>query len=233
MKSSIQPYKCNTGHAPEVFIIQMEGVGTVHISDPLQVDVHLTDKQTRTMSIGTMRNSVRMPESTVHQGQPLVTTSAPGQQTGRLLYVTEHESRLHVLVDTSSEVSIIPPSMAEQKNQQDAFGLLAANNSPVVTYGTHSLTLNLGLRRTFRWVFIVANVRKPILGADFLKHYGLVVDMRRRRLLDTITQLSIQGVISSSLSPSPTLLPKSRLTTSRQLWPSFQPLLSQVARIIQ
>ena len=39
-----------------------------------------------------------------------------------------------------------------------------------------------------------ANVRNPILGADFLGHYGLIVDIRRRRLWDTGTQLSVQGV---------------------------------------
>ena len=33
-----------------------------------------------------------------------------------------------------------------------------------------------------RWVFITANVSKPILGADFLKHYGLLVDMRSNSL---------------------------------------------------
>ena len=56
---------------------------------------------------------------------------------------------------------------------------------------------------------MVADVPNPILGADFLKHYdGLVVDMRRRGLLDTRTQLSVQDIISSSLSPSPILLPK-------------------------
>ena len=143
-------------------------------------------------------------------GQPLVATSMAGQQTGRLLYVKDWESRLRFLVDIGSEVSTIPPSKAEQKNRQDTFGLLAANNSPIVTYRTRSLTLNLGLRRTFQWVFMIANVRNPILGADFLKHYGLVVDMRRRRLLDTRTQLSVQGVISSSPSPSLTLLPKKK-----------------------
>ena len=118
------------------------------------------------------------------------------------------ESRLHFLVDTDSEVSIIPPSKAELKNRQDTFGLLAVNNSPIVTYGTHSLTLNLGLCRTFRWVFVIANVRNSILGADFFKCYGLVVDMHRRRLLGTRMQLFIQGIISLSPSPSPTLLPK-------------------------
>ena len=164
-------------------------------------------------------------------GQPLAATSVTGRQMGHLLYITERESRLRFFVDTGLEVSIIPPSKAERKNRLDTCGLLATNNSPIVTYVTRLLTLNLGLRRTFRWVFMVANVRNPILGADFLKHYGLVVDMCHWRLLDTRTQLSVQGIISSSLSPSPALLPKSPLTTSRQLWPSLQILLSHVARI--
>ena len=93
------------------------------------------------------------------RGQALVTTSVAGQQTGRILYITEHESRLRFLVDTCSEVSIIPPSKVKRKNRHYASSLLTANNLPFVTYGTCSLTLNLGLRRTFRWVFIVVNVR--------------------------------------------------------------------------
>ena len=121
------------------------------------------------------------------QGQPLATTSTAGQQMGHLLYVTDRESRLCFLVGTSAEVCIIPPSKDERKNRQNLFGLLAANNSPIVTYGTRSLTLNLGLRRTFRWVFKIGNVRNPILGADFLAYYGLIVDIRRRRLWDTGT----------------------------------------------
>ena len=53
-----------------------------------------------------------------HQGQLLVATRMAGQQMGRLLYVTDCESRLLILVDTSAEVSIIhvPPSNAERKN---------------------------------------------------------------------------------------------------------------------
>ena len=103
---------------------------------------------------------------------------------------------------------MIPPWKAERKKRQDKFSLLTVNNSPIVTYRTRLLMLNLGLCRTFRWVFIIANVRNPILGADFLKHYGLVVDMRCRQLLDTRRQLSVQDVISSSPSPIPTLLSK-------------------------
>ena len=44
------------------------------------------------------------------------TTTATGQRIGCLLYVTDRESRLCFLVDTSAEVSIIPPFKAERKN---------------------------------------------------------------------------------------------------------------------
>ena len=60
-----------------------------------------------------------------HQGQSLVVTSAAGPQTGRLLYITDRESRLCFTVDTGSEVGVIPPSKAELKNRLDTFGLLA------------------------------------------------------------------------------------------------------------
>ena len=157
-------------------------------------------------------------------GHPLVATSAAGQQTGRLRYVTDRESRLCFLVDIGSALSIIPSSKAERKNRQDTFGLLVANNSPIVTYGTRLLMLNLGLRRTFRWVFMIANGRNPILGADFLNHYGLVVDMCRGRLLDTRSRLSVQSVISSSPSPSPTLLPKKLSNDFTAIMAKFPPI---------
>ncbi|XP_024945880.1 uncharacterized protein LOC107272817 [Cephus cinctus] len=56
--------------------------------------------------------------------------------------------------------------------------LYAANSSPIATHGTRTLSLNLGLRRKLSWVFIIANVTKPILGADFIHHYGLLIDLK-------------------------------------------------------
>ncbi len=78
------------------------------------------------------------------------------------------------------------------------------NDTPISTYGKRSLTLNLGLRRSLPWIFIIADVQKPILGADFLRHFELLVDVNRKQLIDTKTQLHIQGILSvdSSLQPS-------------------------------
>ena len=102
---------------------------------------------------------------------------------------------------------MVPPSRTERKHQQDSLGLQAVNGTPIAIFGTRSLTLNLGLRRTFRWVFTVADVKIPILGADFLQHYGLLVNLRQYHLLDTLMHLNVQGIITHLSSPSPAFLP--------------------------
>ena len=53
----------------------------------------------------------------------------------------------------------------------------------IATYGNQLLTLNIGLRRTFQWVFIIADVKNPIIGADFLRRYSLLVDVEHNQLL--------------------------------------------------
>ena len=85
---------------------------------------------------------------------------------------------------------------------------LAVNNTPIATYGKRSLTINLGLRRSLPWIFIIADVQKAILGADFLRHFGLLVDMKQHQLVDTATQFHIQGRLSTDPSPSPSICPK-------------------------
>ncbi|CAB3379534.1 Hypothetical predicted protein [Cloeon dipterum] len=64
------------------------------------------------------------------------------------------------------------------------------------------MTLNLGLRRDFTWNFIVADVGKPIIGMDLLHHYDLLVDPKRRKLIDGVTKLSVSGVSSRGAWPS-------------------------------
>ena len=129
-----------------------------------------------------------------------------GQKQGHLFHVVDMSSGLCFLVDTGAEVSVIPPSQTDRKCPQQNFTLQAVNNTSITTYGSRSLsTLNLGLRRTFRWIFIIADVQHPILGADFLHNYSLLVDMSHNRLLDSLTQLKVQGIVTQESSPSPTL----------------------------
>jgi hypothetical protein len=62
----------------------------------------------------------------------------------------------------------------------DDYELFAVNGTTIAIYGTILLSLNLCLRRDFKWRFIVADVPKPIIGMDFLRHYGPHQHLRTR-----------------------------------------------------
>ena len=68
--------------------------------------------------------------------------------------------------------------------------------------------LDLKLKRPFKWVFIVADVGKPIIGADFLRHHNLLPDLRNRRLVDAATLLSTRGTLAICKSPQITTVAK-------------------------
>ncbi|BES97091.1 multicellular organismal development [Nesidiocoris tenuis] len=102
---------------------------------------------------------------------------------------------------TGSELSVLPPSREEKKNTS-SFTLYAANETPIKTYGQRLLNLDLGLRRIFPFVFTLADVSRPIIGADFLQHFGLLVDIKCQRLLDRVTTLTSQGTVTSRITPS-------------------------------
>ena len=125
-----------------------------------------------------------------------------------------------------------PPSPSDQRQQVDLFALQAVNNTPIATYGTRFLTLDLRIRRTFWWVFMVANVKNSILGADFLRHFSLLVDMRNHHLADGFTQLRVQVVICSTTLPCPAVLPRQAPSVYDEILTEFptvtRPCLSDV-----
>ena len=135
---------------------------------------------------GTMQLGVK------RSGRTLAATSVTGPHLSRLFYVTDKI--------TGTRFLSYPPLAL--------IVCIAVNDTPISTYGKSLLTLNLGLRRSFPWSFIIAKVQKPIVGADFLQHFGLLVDMRRCQLSDTATHLHIQGILTQDASPSPHVLPK-------------------------
>ncbi|GFV44939.1 transposon Tf2-11 polyprotein [Trichonephila clavipes] len=82
--------------------------------------------------------------------------------------------------NSGSEICVIPPSPTMNKSPQSNFSLFAANNTKIPAYGMVRKELNLGLRRPFIWTFIIADVSSPIIGADFLKHFNLLIDLKKK-----------------------------------------------------
>ena len=85
-------------------------------------------------------------------------------------------------MDTGAQVSVIPATQTDHKCPQQNFNLQAVNNTFITTYGSQSLTLNVGLYKTFSWIFIIADLQNPILDLDFLCNYSLLIDMSHNRL---------------------------------------------------
>lgn len=75
--------------------------------------------------------------------------------------------------------------------------LYAANGTIINTFGERLLTLDLGLRRSFQWKFIIADVRQHIIGSDFLSHFDLLVDSKRKALLDRLTLIQTIGTLAT------------------------------------
>ena len=143
-----------------------------------------------------------------HPGQLLVVTGVTGlNYHSRLFYIVHTCHKLPFLIDTGAEVSIIPSTTAD-KNILHHLTLQAVNNSPISTFSTRSLTLNLGLHRTFHWVFVIVEVKTPILGADLLRHYGLLVDMGHKRLIDTVTNLRYKELRQMNPPLAPLFCPR-------------------------
>lgn len=65
-------------------------------------------------------------------------------------------------------------------------------------YGEKRLSLSLGLRRDFGWNFCVAAMSYSIIGADLLRHYGLLIDVSQRRLIDPMTGICVMGFIKGA-----------------------------------
>lgn len=114
------------------------------------------------------------------------------------------QSRISFLIDSGASHSVVPLSFASkmgftETNQTPS--LLAANKSSIRTVGTWTSKLHLPGLPPRTWTFLVADVSAPILGADLLKDWDLVIRFHGPSLsLASPTQ----GVIHSvSRNPAP------------------------------
>ena len=99
--------------------------------------------------------------------QAVTVATVTGPPQSRLFFVFDNANDLQFLVDTGAEISVIPPDPKQRDLKPFPVTLRAANNSVIPTYGQRLLTLDLGLRRQFSFVFTIAQVQHPIFGIDF------------------------------------------------------------------
>lgn len=60
------------------------------------------------------------------------------------------------------------------------------------------LQLDCGLRRPLYWSFIEAKTKLPIIGADLLPHYGLLINLKKKHLVDSTINVTSTGSVGAA-----------------------------------
>ncbi len=104
-------------------------------------------------------------------------------QINTIYYTKDDISGQYFLVDTGAEVSVLP-AKTWNENGLKGRSLKAANGSRIDTYGHKTLNIGLGSNK-YWWKFVIADVDQAIIGSDFLRASGLLVDVKGKRLIDS------------------------------------------------
>lgn len=123
-----------------------------------------------------------------------------GDMTKNRLWLKCKKTSNTFLIDSGAEISVVQKSFQRYANpiSTTTTSLFAANGTPIKTYGMIHLSVDFNLRRDFSYDFIVADVECNIIGADFLKHFNLLVDIGQKRLVDSNTRLFTIGQINQN-----------------------------------
>jgi len=134
-------------------------------------------------------------------GQPSVRASTVCHLLNSLFFICDQQHGQKFIVDTGAEVSVLPATAADKRFCTAGPPLTAANGSTIPTYGKHTIRLHL-CNQVYEWPFLVATVERPLLGADFLHHTGLLVDVRRQTLVNSLSSVCLEPSFSQPITSS-------------------------------
>ncbi|GFR69417.1 Pol polyprotein [Elysia marginata] len=110
-----------------------------------------------------------------------------------------------------------------RRAQQPTSTLTAANGTSIHIWGRRSVSLAIGRRRQHKHEFYLADVTRPILGADFFTKHGLAIDLRGKRLL---------SVDNNPILPRETRSPLNLAGSGSTLQNKFSSLLQQFYELL-
>ena len=117
-----------------------------------------------------------------------------------LYFVKDPETHLKFLIDTGNKRSFLPCWRSDGHPTTTGY-LKAANGSHVPVYECVDLELSLNMNRIFAWKFCKARVQFPILGMDFLKHYGVIINTSNGTL-NCVAEMTHSGSNNGADAPA-------------------------------
>ena len=121
--------------------------------------------------------------------------SLPASSTGSsLIYLNYGLSNCRFLVDTGASISVFPSPTSPSSS---GVWLLTADGSTLTCSGSRIIPLCFGTWNC-SWTFQLAPVSVPILGADFLQHHDLSVNVRSKKVFSNSSSMGSRVDLSSS-----------------------------------
>ncbi len=137
---------------------------------------------------------------------------------GQLLHLCDELSKRRFLVDTGAVFSVFPH---RSKGAPSGPSLRGPDGRPIACWGEKQLSVSFS-GQAFTWTFLLADTKFPILGADFLRHHGLVVDLAAGRLINTATLQQLGSAVPSSVAGGLLASVQSTPSPFRSLFSEFQ-----------
>ena len=126
--------------------------------------------------------------------------SAVASISNNAFFLLDTHTGLQFLIDTDACRSLLPKSKVHSGciTGNDT-NLIAANGSHILTYGYKALQLSFAGSK-YKWGFIMADVSTPIISADFLANFNLLVDIEKGE--NAIEYQDLKAFLLQKFSPS-------------------------------
>ena len=115
----------------------------------------------------------------------LASEPSVGPQKAQLI-ISDSVSGRRYIIDTGAQVSVLPATWRDKQARTSGAPLLAANGSTINTYGALNTTIRFQ-NNAFDARLVIADVKRALLGADFLRRHNLLVDIRGQKLIEAQT----------------------------------------------
>ena len=107
----------------------------------------------------------------------MVNTATVGPRLQQLI-ITDTSRNRRYIVDTGAQVSVILASYIDRRS--------VATTGPLQANGSSIASLYF-CGRVYSVRLVIADVRRPLLGTDFLREHNLLVDLKGQRLIEGST----------------------------------------------
>lgn len=112
-----------------------------------------------------------------------VTAAGTPNSSSNTFSLFDRKNGRNYLIDTGADVSVFPASRQDKCNNTSSAPLCAANGTSIRTWGKRNISLEISPNKHVSHEFFIADVTRPILGADFFITHSLIIDLKGKRLL--------------------------------------------------